>query len=56
MQVHKYYVQDLLPHGHELLEQFGLKGCGTSAATCLETMEDVVEFNGGGEAEIENDC
>ena len=34
--------------------QFFLKGGGTSAATCPETMEDVVEVNGDGEAETNN--
>ena len=37
------------------MEQFGLKGGSPSSTTFPETMEDVVEVNGGGEAEIDND-
>ena len=55
VQLQKYCIQDLLPHAHYLMDQFVLKGGGTSAATYPETMEDVVELNGGGEAETDND-
>ena len=33
LQFQKYFIQDLLPHGHKLLEQFVFKGCGPSATT-----------------------
>ena len=36
------------------MDQFGLKLGGPSAATFLETMEDVVEGNEGGETKNEN--
>ena len=38
------------------MDQFGLKVGDPSAATFPETMEDVVEGNGGGETKIENYC
>ena len=55
VQFQKYCIQDLLPHGHYLMDQFVLKGGGTSAVTCPETVEDVVEVNVDGEAETDND-
>ena len=55
LQFQKYCIQDLLPYSHYLMEQFVLKGGGPSAATCPETTEDVVEVNGDGEAETDND-
>ena len=54
MQIQKYHVQDILPQGHYLLKQIGLEGGGTCAATRPETMEEVVEGDGGREPDILN--
>ena len=47
-------MEDLLPHGRNLLNQFYLKGGGPRTATRPEPMEGVVVGVGGGEAEIDN--
>ena len=54
LQVHKYCVQDFLTHVHSLMKQLSLKGGGTFATNLPETMEDIVEGNGGGETAIKN--
>ena len=52
VQAHKDRVQDLLPHGRKLLKQLGLNKSSTYVWTRPETMEYVVEGDGGIEAEI----
>ena len=54
VQVWKYSVEDLLPHGRNLLKHFDLKGGGPCAATHPEPMEVFVVGDGGVESAIEN--
>ena len=54
VQVHKYFLQDLFPHGCYVLKQFVLEGSSTCAITRPETMEDVVKVDGGCEVAIDN--
>ena len=52
VQVQEDCVDYRLPHGRNLMEQLDIEGGGPRTATCSESIEGVVEFNGGGEAAI----
>ena len=54
VQVQGYHMEDCLPHVHNLLKQFDLKGGSTRTATLPKPMEGFMVGDGGGEAEIEN--
>ena len=45
-------MEDRFPHGHNMLENFDLEGCGPHAAYRPEPMEGVVLGDEGGEAMI----
>ena len=46
VQVQEYYIQDLLPQGHQLLNHIGLGGGSTYDATRPKSVEEVVEGDG----------
>ena len=54
MQVQEDCVEDLLPHGRNLLEQFDIGGGGSHTVTSPESIERVGVSDGGVEAAIEN--